>query len=256
MISNAMAQQVAQPTAQAVQQAAPAASEAVANKISIAQIIFDAHIFVQLIMLLLLAGAAYAIYTLVKKHQQLNRLEQLYDRFTGTTMSGQYAFEMVYNQLISQQPDGVERLFMKGFYTFSQYGSLNPSSETLIATCREAMENALDGEEQNMNKDLPKLASIASASPYIGLVGTVFGIMNSFIGIASASNTSIANVAPGIAEALIATGVGLIAAISALLSYNYLTSRVDNITAQYEDFIDNFLRILLYQSLQIHGDKR
>ena len=225
------------------------------KELSFTHLIFQAHIFVQLIMLTLLAGAVYAIYTLFKKHQQLTRLETLYRTFTSNTLSGQYAFEQIYNMLLKQEQDGVERLFMKGFYTFSRYGELKPRSETLINACREAMEDALDGEEQNMHRDLPKLATIASASPYVGLVGTVFGIMNSFIAIGSAANTSIASVAPGIAEALIATGVGLLAAISALLSYNYLSARVDKLTADYEDFIDNFIHLLLYQSLQIHGDR-
>ncbi|MBT4759478.1 MAG: protein TolQ, partial [Nitrosomonadales bacterium] len=94
------------------------------------------------------------------------------------------------------------------------------------------------------DRHLPFLASVGSVSPYIGLFGTVWGIMNAFIGLANVAQASLAQVAPGIAEALIATAIGLFAAIPAVIAYNKFASKVDRVSIRYESFMEEFINIM------------
>jgi biopolymer transport protein TolQ len=99
-------------------------------------------------------------------------------------------------------------------------------------------------EVDTLDRHLPFLASVGSVSPYIGLFGTVWGIMNAFIGLANVAQASLAQVAPGIAEALIATAIGLFAAIPAVIAYNKFASKVDRISIRYESFMEEFINIM------------
>lgn len=222
------------------------------SQISFSHLIFQAHIFVQLIMLLLAFGAAYSLYTLFKKKMQFRRLEA--QHFTLVThfnsASNLNALAQQYLQ-VQPQPDGSVRIFLNTLQDFNSLLGKNVPIQLLVEHCRSRMQSNIAEEEKNVYADLDLLATIASSSPYIGLLGTVFGIMNSFIAIGSSSSTSIANVAPGIAEALIATGIGLLSAISALLSYNYLTARADALISKYEEFTDNFGNIILHHSVHL-----
>ena len=102
-------------------------------------------------------------------------------------------------------------------------------------------------ELDDLERGLPMLASIGSVSPYIGLFGTVWGIMNAFTGLSSLENVSLAVVAPGIAEALVATAIGLFAAIPATAAYNYFANRIERISNRFESFSEEFLNILARQ---------
>ena len=113
------------------------------------------------------------------------------------------------------------------------------------------MRVALSREEERLNRNLPFLASVASVSPYIGLFGTVWGIMNAFRGLATVQQATLATVAPGISEALIATAMGLFAAIPAVLAYNRYSASADSIYSSYETFAEEFSSIL---HRRIHGD--
>ena len=118
----------------------------------------------------------------------------------------------------------------------------------MITGVQRALKIALLKESAFLNKHLASLASVGSVSPYIGLFGTVWGIMHSFIGLSGITTTvTIAAVAPGIAEALVATAIGLFAAIPATLFYNYFSDRVDTMLSEYETFADEFVSI-------IHGE--
>lgn len=229
------------------------------SQLSITHLIFNAHIFVQLIMLLLVAGTIYALYTLFKKNQQLKRLEALYEHFYPQFAHSKDLPALYQHYNASNTPiEGVLRLFMMGMREFTHFtaSSMSHTTDLVALSCQRTMENTLFEEEENIQKDLHHLATVASASPYIGLLGTVYGIMNSFIAIGKSANTSIANVAPGIAEALIATGIGLLSAISALLAYNYLNGRADKLMSKYESFIANFSNILVHQTLRIKDQAR
>src|SRR5690606_9031766 len=136
---------------------------------------------------------------------------------------------------------GMENLFRSGFKEFTRLRQQpGIESDAVMEGAQRAMRVALAREEKVLEKHIALLASIASVSPYIGLFGTVWGIMNSFIGLANQSQANISVVAPGIAEALIATAMGLFAAIPAVLAYNRYTSKVDSIIHNYYTFLDEF----------------
>ena len=144
---------------------------------------------------------------------------------------------------------GMENLFRSGFKEFTRLRQ-QPGIESaaVMEGAQRAMRVALAREEKVLEKHIALLASIASVSPYIGLFGTVWGIMNSFIGLANQSQANISVVAPGLAEALIATAMGLFAAIPAVLAYNRYTSKVDSIIHNYYTFLDEFSSILHRQA--------
>ncbi|HIN91117.1 MAG TPA: protein TolQ, partial [Porticoccaceae bacterium] len=123
--------------------------------------------------------------------------------------------------------------------------------DAVMEGAQRAMRVAYSREEEKLEKHLPFLATVGSVSPYIGLFGTVIGIMNSFIGLANQAQATLQVVAPGIAEALIATAMGLFAAIPAVVAYNKYSANVDNITGSYITFSDEFSSIL---HRQIHSD--
>jgi biopolymer transport protein TolQ len=113
-----------------------------------------------------------------------------------------------------------------------------------MESARRAMRAAYNREMDELDAHLPFLASVGSVSPYIGLFGTVWGIMNSFRGLANVAQATLAHVAPGIAEALIATAIGLFAAIPAVIAYNRFASNVDRLAVRYESFMEEFTNIL------------
>ena len=119
-----------------------------------------------------------------------------------------------------------------------------PDADAILEGSRRAMRVALMRETDRIEQHLPFLASVGSTSPYIGLLGTVWGIMHSFRGLANATQATLATVAPGISEALIATAMGLFAAIPAVLAYNRLAARSDALLNRYETFLDEFSGIL------------
>ena len=130
----------------------------------------------------------------------------------------------------------------------NEYLKLNGRAEgELLSGVRRGMTAVYQREVDDLERGLPLLASIGSVSPYIGLFGTVWGIMNAFTGLASLDNVSLAVVAPGIAEALVATAIGLFAAIPATAAYNYFANRLDRITNRFDSFSEEFLNILARQ---------
>jgi biopolymer transport protein TolQ len=142
-------------------------------------------------------------------------------------------------------PIGIEHLFYSGFKEFTrsrqQYGT---QAERIMQNVQRAMRVALSREEERLEASLPFLATVGSTSPYIGLFGTVWGIMNSFRGLATANQASLSVVAPGISEALIATAMGLFAAIPAVIAYNRYSAQVEVIMNRFEAFSDEFSSIL------------
>jgi biopolymer transport protein TolQ len=145
----------------------------------------------------------------------------------------------------NSQAGGMESIFRAGFKEFMrlrQQGGIE--SDAVMGGAQRAMRVAYSREEEKLEKNLTFLATVGSVTPYIGLFGTVIGIMNSFISLASQSQASLQVVAPGIAEALIATAMGLFAAIPAVVAYNRYSSRVESLTNNYLTFIDEFASIL------------
>jgi len=143
---------------------------------------------------------------------------------------------------------GAERIFRSGYQEYKNIKSQNLEPETVLEGSERAMRISLSREQTALEKHLPFLATVASASPYVGLFGTVWGIMNSFRGLAETNQATLSTVAPGISEALIATAIGLFAAIPALIAYNRYTTSVETLLSSFEDFMDEF-SIVLHRDL-------
>ena len=139
---------------------------------------------------------------------------------------------------------GAECIFQAGYLDYKRLNSQQMNPDVVMDSVTRSMRVSLAREQVLLEKHLPFLATVASVSPYIGLFGTVWGIMNSFRGLAGANQATLSAVAPGISEALIATAIGLFAAIPALISYNRYISETDLLLSHYESFIDEFSSVL------------
>lgn len=148
-------------------------------------------------------------------------------------------------EIESNQNSGLEQIFISGFREFSRLGAAGTTdADAVMEGAQRAMRVAISREQEKLDMHLPFLASVGSTSPYVGLFGTVVGIMNSFRGLAQVQQATLASVAPGIAEALLTTAVGLVAAIPAVVAYNRYASRVDVLVSSYETFAEEFSSIL------------
>ncbi|MGC6406441.1 protein TolQ [Bisgaard Taxon 45] len=149
---------------------------------------------------------------------------------------------------------GSEQIFYVGFKEFSRLKQANPNApEAIIQGSSRAMNLAMNREVEELETRVPFLATVASISPYIGLFGTVWGIMHAFMALSGAKQATLQMVAPGIAEALIATAIGLFAAIPAVMAYNRLSLRVSKLEQNYGNFIDEFTTILHRQAFGKNG---
>jgi biopolymer transport protein TolQ len=138
----------------------------------------------------------------------------------------------------------LEEVFRAGWREYRAKRKLNVAPQTVIESARRAMRAAYQREMDQVESYLPFLATVGSVSPYIGLFGTVWGIMNAFIGLSNVAQATLAQVAPGIAEALIATAIGLFAAIPAVIAYNRFTHDIDRLASRYDIFMEEFSNIL------------
>ena len=141
-------------------------------------------------------------------------------------------------------PFGAECIFRSGYTDYKRLSSQDLGADVIMESVLRNMKVSLSREQILLENHLPFLATVASVSPYIGLFGTVWGIMNSFRGLAGANQATLAAVAPGISEALIATAIGLFAAIPALIAYNRFISQSDYLLSGYESFMDEFAAVL------------
>jgi len=224
----------------------------VTEQLSLWSLIAGATLPVQLVMLILFAASVISWVMIVQRGLFIRYMRRCFRQFENTFWSGIDLNELFRdgNTRLNKHNsvDGVESLFRAGFREFNrltQGGTADP--DAVMEGVERAMRVALSREEEKLNAHLPFLASVASVSPYIGLFGTVWGIMHAFIGIAESQNTSLAVVAPGIAEALLATALGLVAAIPAVIFYNKLNADMDRIVGGYEAFADEFSTILSRQ---------
>ena len=151
------------------------------------------------------------------------------------------------------EPIGAEYIFQVGYLDYKRLIAEKIDSDTIISSVQRNMQAALTKEQSLLEKHLPFLATVASVSPYIGLFGTVWGIMNSFRGLAGSSQATLSAVAPGISEALIATAIGLFAAIPALIAYNKYISDSDRLISSFEGFKEEFSSVL---HRDIQSDKK
>lgn len=230
---------------------ANAAHPAVAgDSLNLLQLILHASLPVQLVMLLLVIASIASWVIIFRKRSLLNRAEAEADGFEEKFWSGVDLTRM-YAGASERGRDtgGMEAIFEAGFRDFNKVRQRRgASAELQLESAQRAMRATTARELDGLERNLEFLANVGSISPYVGLFGTVWGIMISFQGLASMKEATIATVAPGISEALIATAMGLFAAIPAVWAYNRFSTRVDRIATRYDTFAEEFASVLQRQA--------
>ncbi len=217
-----------------------------ADQMSMWHLISTASVLVQLVMLTLVAASVMSWIIIFQRGAFIRSAKSALDDFEDRFWSG-IDLSKLYRQ-VTGNPDnnsGLEQIFRAGFKEFSrmrQQAGVDP--DAVMDAVQRSMRVAISKEEERLDQHLPFLATVGSTSPYIGLFGTVWGIMNSFRGLATAQQATLATVAPGIAEALIATAIGLFAAIPAVIAYNRFSARAETLIGRYYTFADEFSSIL------------
>jgi biopolymer transport protein TolQ len=230
------------------------------EQLSLLDLVWNASFTVQLVMAILLMASMMSWYMIVNRYIYFrNANDEMYrfeERFwSGIDLSQLYR-EGNERSAEGQAVLGMESIFRAGFKEFSRLAQQSEvDSEAVIEGSRRAMRVAMMREEERLERHLAFLASVGSTSPYIGLFGTVWGIMHSFRGLANSTQATLATVAPGISEALVATAMGLFAAIPAVVAYNRFASKVDVYINRYETFADEFSSILLRQAFAVNNPK-
>ena len=228
------------------------------EQLSLIDLVLHASFTVQLVMVILLLASMLSWYMIVQRFIYFrNARDEMYS-FEERFWSG-IDLSQLYREGNEKSADGhallgMESIFRAGFKEFSRLAQqAEMDSEAVVEGSRRAMRVAVMREEERLERHLAFLASVGSTSPYIGLFGTVWGIMHSFRGLANATQATLATVAPGISEALIATAMGLFAAIPAVLAFNRFASKVDVLGNRYDTFLDEFSGILYRQAFALRS---
>ncbi len=214
--------------------------------LSILQLVLNASWVVQLVMLLLVCVSIASWAAIFRKLFAIKRINRLNDEFerefwSGTSLNDLYAAAAQNAKMAGS----MERIFASGMREYSKLRERRiTDAGTLLDGARRAMRASFQRELDVVETHLSFLASVGSVSPYVGLFGTVWGIMHAFIGLASLQTVTLATVAPGIAEALVATAIGLFAAIPAVVAYNRFARDIDRVAIKMETFIEEFSNIL------------
>ncbi len=214
--------------------------------LSILHLVLNASVVVQLVMLLLVVISVSSWAAIFRKLFALKRVNALNEGFerefwSGTTLKE--LFEVATKKNVGSGP--MERIFASGMREYLKLRERRVTDTgTLMDGARRAMRASFQREMDVVEINLSFLASVGSVSPYVGLFGTVWGIMHAFTGLASLQQVTLATVAPGIAEALVATAIGLFAAIPAVVAYNNFARDIDRIAIRLETFIEEFSNIL------------
>ena len=216
------------------------------DPISILDLIKGASPLVQLVMLLLAVASLTSWVLIFQRWFALNRVQREIDDFEEEFWSGIDLNELKAELDANDDAvSGIESVFIAGFGEYGRLvGGADADPEAVMQNVQRAMRVALTREEERLGRHLPFLATVGSTSPYVGLFGTVWGIMNSFRSLANMTQATLAAVAPGISEALVATAMGLFAAIPAVIGYNRFASRVEGLMKRYEAFADELTSIL------------
>ena len=213
-------------------------------------ILIHASFVVQLVMLLLLAASLVSWTMIFRKWSTFKTATAAATRFEGRFWSGSNINQM-FKELSQndEQLSGMDSVFVAGFKEYARLEKQkNIQPMEILEGVQRAMRVALTREIEHLELHLSFLATVGSISPYIGLFGTVWGIMNSFLALSSVQQATIASVAPGIAEALIATAMGLFAAIPAVIAYNRYSHDAERLFTRYEIFMEEFASILQRQA--------
>lgn len=217
--------------------------------LSIITLVSEASLLVKLVMGLLVGLSFCSWWFIFRKAFETTRAQKITDEFERQFWSGidlQSLYVSIQNRM--QEAGAIERIFEAGFREFLKLRAQKSIDRSdLVGGVRRAMQASYQREMDELESNLSFLASVGSVSPYIGLFGTVWGIMNAFRGLANVEQATLAHVAPGIAEALVATAIGLFAAIPAVVAYNRFATKVDRLSTRFESFMEEFSNILQRQ---------
>jgi biopolymer transport protein TolQ len=217
--------------------------------LSILHLILSASAVVQVVMAILVVVSCQSWYYIFRKLFAVKRANAQTEQFERDFWSGGDLNRLYQNAMSARHQAGsMERIFEAGFREFSKLrGQSNLDPKDVIDGSRRAMRATFQREMDAIEAHLAFLASVGSVSPYVGLFGTVWGIMHAFRGLSNVGQATLASVAPGIAEALVATAIGLFAAIPAVLAYNRFSHDIDRLATRYESFMEEFSNILQRQ---------
>lgn len=216
------------------------------TEFSLLSLFLEASIVVKVVMFILLAFSVLSWAVIIQRGRILSRAKKESLAFEDRFWSGEDLHRL--HDGLEKRRDGLtgaEQIFYVGFKEYNRLYQINADEpESIIQGSARAMNLALNREIEQVENYIPFLGTVGSISPYIGLFGTVWGIMHSFMGLSTVKQATLQSVAPGIAEALIATAIGLFAAIPAVMAYNRLNLKVAKLEQNYVNFIDEFTSIL------------
>ena len=222
------------------------------ESLSIIDLIIHASLLVKMVMLILVVASLVSWTLIFTKASTFKRLRKEVDNFDEVYYSGEVDLNDFWKELSeeSQELEGMSSIFVKGYGEHHRLTGAGPiNKDDLVDGVHRVMRVALSREIEVLESQLSFLATVGSTSPYVGLFGTVWGIMNSFRSLGAMQSVSIAAVAPGISEALIATAMGLFAAIPAVIAYNRFSNDSEKLIARYEIFMEEFISIVSRHAL-------
>jgi biopolymer transport protein TolQ len=218
------------------------------HDMSMIGLFLQADLIVKIIMMMLMFASVWSWAIIFEKRGTLKKLNRRANKFEDSFWSGE-PLDKLYQRLKKGKQDPLIKTFCTGMEEWNNgVASGLPSSQNIQTSLKQRVERAMavmiNREMNSLERGMTFLASIGATAPFIGLFGTVWGIMNSFSSIAATNNTSLAVVAPGIAEALFATALGLVAAIPAVIAYNIFTTGLDRYADRLDTFVSEFSAIL------------
>lgn len=224
--------------------------------LSLMGLFLNAGPLVKFVMLILLAGSVVSWALIFQRWQIFKQSQKMADEFENTFWSGM-DLNKLYQSLSSarKEVNGSENIFLAGFKEFVRLRKQSVTPEAIMEGAQRSMRVAMGREIERLEMHLPFLATISSVSPYVGLFGTVWGIMNSFRALGAVQQATLSMVAPGISEALVATAMGLFAAIPAVIAYNRYSHRLQSLSNQYANFLEEFTSIL-HRQAHIHAGQQ
>ena len=219
------------------------------NDHSVFALVANASIPVQLVLLILLLASVFSWALMYVKRGYIRQSQAEATTFEGRFWSGINLSDLFAQLSVRQEKRfGLEAIFENGFREFARARKADIDDISVVRSAHRAMKISMSREIELLENNLSFLATVGSVSPYVGLFGTVWGIMESFRALAGVQQATLAMVAPGISEALIATAMGLLAAIPAVIAYNKFATDVDSMVLRYENFLEEFTGILQRQA--------
>ena len=221
------------------------------NDISVLNLFLEAGMVVKTVMVILLIASLLTWIVIVERYNFYRKIKLINDSFLERFWSGE-DLNLLYNEIKDKKVPmyGALSVFKSSFKEFLQIDQSNQITELDLEGINRSMRVAIASDEEELNKHLPFLANVGSVSPYVGLLGTVWGIMTSFQGLSDATQATINAVAPGISEALVATAMGLFAAIPAVIAFNKYTSELETISQSTLIFSEELASIFYKQSIK------